>query len=164
MTSITPVQTKASYKIVADLANIIWTEHYTPIIGEQQVAYMLEKFQSAAAIEDQVENGVLYYLISFQDKPVGYFSVSRHPDFLFLSKLYVLRSARGKGLGRAAISYMEELAGKFDLKKIRLTVNKFNTNSIKAYERMGFLNVAAIIQDIGNGFVMDDYVLEKVIR
>lgn len=164
MTQIEPAKTKKTYKIIAGLAELIWTEHYTPIIGEQQVAYMLEKFQSAIAIEDQVANGVLYYLISFQDKPVGYFSVSREEDFLFLSKLYVLRSARAKGLGRAAISYMEDLAKDFDLQRIRLTVNKFNTNSIKAYEKMEFLNVDAIVQDIGNGFVMDDYVLEKILE
>lgn len=163
MTRITPATTKASFKTLAHLANLIWTEHYTPIIGEHQVAYMLEKFQSETAIEDQVNDGVLYYLISYRDKPVGYFSVSRQEEFLFLSKLYIEKSARGKGLGRAAISYMEKMAKDFDLKRIRLTVNKFNTNSIEAYQKMGFLNMDAIVQDIGNGFVMDDYVLEKIL-
>jgi hypothetical protein len=73
MVTIVSAQTKANYTIIADLANCIWTEHYTPIIGEQQVAYMLKKFQSVFAIEAQVEKGMLYYLLLHQDNPVGYF-------------------------------------------------------------------------------------------
>ncbi|MFZ0488656.1 MAG: GNAT family N-acetyltransferase [Salegentibacter sp.] len=164
MTSIIPAETRETFRTIADLADLIWTEHYTPIIGAEQVAYMLEKYQSATAIEEQVENGVLYYLILHQGSPAGYFSVSKREDSLFLSKLYVLQPKRGNGLGRAAISFLETLAKKFGLKKISLTVNKFNTNSIGAYEKMGFINIDAIVQDIGNGFVMDDYVLEKVIN
>lgn len=164
MTTITPAKTKEAYKIIEDLAAIVWTEHYTPIIGKAQVDYMLGKYQSAAAIEKQVENGALYFLISCNGSPVGYFSVSKQQVSLFLSKLYVLKSERGKGLAKEAVSYMENLVREFGLKKIKLTVNKYNTNSIKAYEKMGFKNVDAIVQDIGNGFVMDDYVLEKEIE
>jgi len=164
MTTIVPAQTRANYLIIADLANLIWTEHYTPIIGEQQVAYMLEKFQSALAIEDQVEKGIMYYLLLYQDTHVGYFSFSKNEESLFLSKLYVLNSARGNGIGRAALSFIEVQAKKLNLKKIKLTVNKFNTNSIKMYEKLGFVNIEAIVQNIGNGYVMDDYVLEKVIK
>lgn len=164
MTTIVPAQTRANYKIIADLAKLIWTEHYTPIIGEQQVAYMLDKFQSALAVEDQVEKGIMYYLLLYQDTHVGYFSFSKNEESLFLSKLYVLNSARGNGIGRAALSFIEARAKELDLKKIKLTVNKFNTNSIKMYEKMGFVNIEAIVQNIGNGYVMDDYVLEKVIK
>ncbi|PHS52205.1 MAG: GNAT family N-acetyltransferase [Lutibacter sp.] len=164
MTTIVPAQTSANYKIIADLANSIWTEHYIPIIGEQQVTYMLEKFQSAIAIEDQVKNGSLYYLFLHQDTHVGYFSFSKNEDSLFLSKLYVLHSMRGNGLGRAALSFIETQAQELDVKKIKLTVNKFNTNAIKVYQKMGFSTIEANVQNIGNGYVMDDYVLEKVIK
>lgn len=164
MTTITPAKTKEAYKTIEELAAIVWTEHYTPIIGKAQVDYMLGKYQSAAAVEQQVENGALYFLISYNETPVGYFSVSKQQGSLFLSKLYVLKSERGKGLAKEAVSYMENLVREFGLKKIKLTVNKYNTNSIKAYEKMGFKNVDAIVQDIGNGFVMDDYVLEKEIE
>ncbi|PCI32571.1 MAG: GNAT family N-acetyltransferase [Flavobacteriaceae bacterium] len=164
MTTILHAQTNANYKIIANLATIIWTEHYTPIIGEPQVVYMLEKFQSAFAIEDQIENGMLYYLLEYKNTPVGYFSFSKNKEFLFLSKLYILNTARGNGIGSAALSFLEKMAKELHLKKIKLTVNKFNTNSIKAYEKMGFIIIEALIQDIGNGYVMNDYVLEKLIK
>lgn len=164
MKKITRVQTKSDFQIVADLAKEIWTEHYTPIIGSQQVEYMLDKFQSATAIENQVIEGILHYLILFQDTAVGYFSFSTKDNLLFLSKLYVSKLARGNGLGGAALAFIETQAKELELKKIKLTVNKYNTNSIKAYEKMGFENIESIVQDIGNGYVMDDYVLEKVIK
>jgi len=47
--------------------------------------------------------------------------------------------------------------------KVSLTVNKYNHNSIKAYERIGFINKEELVQDIGGGFVMDDYLMEKPI-
>ncbi len=164
MTTIVPVLTKENYKITASIAKTIWIEHYTPIIGEQQVAYMLDKFQSAIAIEDQVKNGSMYYLLLYKESPVGYFSFCIKEGFLFLSKLYVLHTARGNRIGKTALLFMEEKVKEFGFNKIQLTVNKFNTDSIKAYEKMGFINCKAIIQDIGNGYVMDDYVLEKTIR
>jgi RimJ/RimL family protein N-acetyltransferase len=49
------------------------------------------------------------------------------------------------------------------LNKIALTVNKNNVNSIKAYEKMGFKNVGSVVQDIGSGYVMDDYKMEKTL-
>ncbi len=163
MVNIVPVKARANISVVADLAKTIWTEHYTPIIGLEQVNYMLGKFQSETAIQDQVEKGTAYYLMQFQDAFVGYFSFSIREDVLFLSKLYVLKSARGNGIARAALSFIQEKGQELGLKKIRLTVNKYNSNAIVAYQKMGFITVESIVQDIGNGFVMDDYVLEKEI-
>lgn len=164
MTTIVPALATEDYTTVADLADCIWTEHYTPIIGKQQVDYMLEKFQSAHAIKNQIVQGYSYYLLVYQGTPVGYFSFRKNEDFLFLSKLYVLSSARGNGIGKAALLFVEEQVRERGLKKIQLTVNKYNLNSIKAYEKMGFINARSIVQDIGGGFVMDDYVLEKVVE
>ena len=161
MVNIVTVHTRPNITIVADLAQTIWTEHYTPIIGLDQVNYMLNKFQSVMAVKDQVDKGITYCLLQFQDNYVGYFSFSVNEDFLFLSKLYVLKSARGNGIAKAALSFIEGKVQELGLKKIRLTVNKYNSNSIVAYQKMGFVNVGSIVQDIGNGYVMDDYVLEK---
>lgn len=161
MTKIVPAITRENIKIVADLAQTIWTEHYTPIIGAKQVTYMLDKFQSVKAVQDQIKKGIRYYLIQHQDAYVGYLSFSIQEDLLFLSKFYVLKQERGKGIGKAALLFIEDQARELGLKKIKLTVNKHNSKSITAYERMGFTNVDAIVQDIGNGYVMDDYVLEK---
>lgn len=158
---IAAVTDKDMIEVVADLAAEIWTEHYTPIIGSGQVEYMLDKFQSCHAITKQIDEGFLYYLIEDGGQYVGYFAVEPKEGLLFLSKIYVRASQRGKGLGRDAFDFIEETAVKMGLKKIALTVNKNNSVTIDIYLRLGFVNKGPIVTDIGNGFVMDDFLLEK---
>lgn len=149
------------YQLIEDLGKIIWTEHYTPIIGIEQVNYMLQKFQSAEVILNQIKEGYKYFIIRFQNEPIGYISVIKDKQSLFLSKLYIHKDFRGRKFGKQALSYIQDLAIELDCASISLTVNKYNSKSIKAYERMGFENVEALIIDIGGGFIMDDYKLTK---
>jgi len=162
--TIEKVLTKTQIETVAGLAFEIWNQHFIPIIGKAQVDYMLEKFQSKKAISEQIKNGYSYYLLLADDDYAGYTGVCPKEDELFLSKLYIRASQRGKGLGREAIEFLEELTRDKGLSKITLTVNKNNTDSIRAYERFGFASLGTLVQDIGNGFVMDDYKMEKVVR
>ena len=159
----TQVNDSDSIKIVAQLAKEIWTSHYVPIIGEEQTAYMIEKFQSENAITQQIEQGFQYYLINENDENLGYFAVEPRETELFLSKFYLKSSQRGKGYGRKAMGFIEQIAKEKKLPKITLTANKYNTNSIKIYGKLGFKNAGSIIKDIGNGFVMDDYKFEKIV-
>lgn len=155
------VSDKNLIKSLEDLAYEIWHEHYTPIIGKSQVEYMLEKFQSVKAMTEQINNGYYYFLSEHDNVPVGYMSVNINVDTLFLSKFYVVSTERGKGYGRKMITYLESLAKERSLNKISLTVNKHNTGSIKMYEKVGFLICGTAVQDIGEGFIMDDYQMEK---
>jgi len=148
-------------KEVKNLAYEIWTEHYIPIIGAAQVSYMLEKFQSERSITNQIDQGYLYFLIQYDSKYIGYIGAIQKGEELFLSKIYLKSDKRGKGCGRQAIKFVEELAKERYCSKITLTVNKNNANSIKAYEKIGFINAGSVVQDIGNGFFMDDYKMEK---
>ncbi len=146
---------------VEKLAREIWIEHYTPIIGKDQVLYMLDKFQSIDTISSQIDKGIEYFLIMENEAPIGYMALEPKKNELFLSKIYILSSMRGKGLGRKAIEFAAKFARKKKLGKITLTVNKGNLSSIKAYERIGFFNKGSIISDIGNGFFMNDYKMDK---
>ena len=158
------VETTGHIEAVEALAKEIWTEHYTPIIGREQVEYMLARFQSELAISEQIADGYLYFLIEDMGQFIGYISVQPKDGELFLSKIYVRSSSRGMGHGRKAIDFAEELAREQGAGKIVLTVNKKNTLALKAYEAIGFRKIEAIVQDIGGGFVMDDYRMELEIE
>jgi len=161
MIEITKSNTTPDYKQIEALADTIWREHYIPIVGKPQIDYMLDKFQSAKAIEKQVEDGFEYFSIFYDKTPVGYISIKQETNALFLSKIYVLSSFRGKKIGKAAMQFIEQKAKSYQLESIRLTVNINNTNAIKAYEKLGFIIVGPVVADIGNGFVMDDYLMTK---
>ncbi len=152
-------------KMVALLAREIWTEHFTAIIGKPQVDYMLEKFQSAEAILRQIEDeGFLYYLLKENDgEYIGYTGIvpDKNKRELFLSKLYIRCDKRRQGYAKKAMQFIEDFARQMGLDKITLTVNKNNAIAIEAYRKMGFESAGSIVTDIGGGFVMDDYKMEK---
>lgn len=147
--------------VLAALAREIWEEHYTPIIGAAQVKYMVDNFQSTKAIGTDIAAGYLYTLAYWNGVPCGYSAVRFDEDALFLSKLYVLQTFRGKGIARVMLCAAEDAARQHGRTRIRLTCNKNNAGSLAAYACMGFVRTADIVTDIGGGFVMDDYVMEK---
>jgi len=147
--------------LIEKLADTIWRAHYIPIVGKPQIDYMLEKFQSFDTIKAQIENGFIYFIIKKAKKNIGYLAIKPQNEDLFLSKIYILENERGKGYGKNALNFVEDKAKKYNCKRIYLTVNKGNYNSIKAYKSFGFINAEKIVIDIGSGFVMDDYKMIK---
>ena len=154
---------KPDFKIISELASIIWEEHYTKIIGSAQVTYMLNKYQTVAAIKNQAVEGYQYHLVYSNKIPVGYLSYNQKGNSLFLSKIYVLTLKRGKGIGKFMMDFLQEKAIEHKLQSISLTVNKQNTDAIRAYEKMGFVNTESLVTNIGGGFVMDDFKMVKEI-
>lgn len=143
--------------LIATLADTIWREHYTPIIGKGQVDYMMERYQSREAIAHQMNTGHTYEILVHQKEAIGYIAYQPRGTELFLSKYYVEKSQRGKGFGKLAMKHIVASGKALGCTQIKLTVNKDNVDSIAAYKKMGFQITGPIVQDIGNGYVMDDY-------
>ncbi|RCX17584.1 ribosomal protein S18 acetylase RimI-like enzyme [Anaerobacterium chartisolvens] len=150
---------KEDMVLVEWFARRVWTEHYSPIVGFPQVRYMLDKYQTAQRIwGDIAEGGYTYYIVRYESEIIGYCAVK--PDDtegLFLSKLYVEKDFRGRGISRKIINMLSEICKNQCHKYIWLTVHKKNTDSIKAYHKMGFYVAEEVVTDIGEGFFMDDY-------
>lgn len=148
-------------KELAALASEIWHEYWVGLLSPEQIDYMVEKFQSEKAITNQINNeNYEYYFIIYENKNVGYFGISYKKDYLFLSKLYIKKDFRHHGFGTKAFEKIKEIAADASYKKIILTVNKYNTNTIKAYEKWGLKTIDSVVSDIGSGFVMDDFIME----
>jgi diamine N-acetyltransferase len=154
---------KAQIKHAADIAALarpIWEEHYTPIIGAEQVKYMLDEFQSEQAIKQQLTQDYHYYIVSYHAKPAGYMATQKRDNHLFISKFYLLSAFRGLGLGKKMMLFTEGLAQKQDCSHLELTVNKYNP-AYQVYLSLNFIVKEAIQIDIGKGFIMDDFRMLK---
>jgi len=128
---------------------------------------MLAKFQSAAAIADQISHGYLYHTIEEDGETVGYFALApalETDDEMQLSKIYVRAEYQGRGLGRFALESAEAICEKLSVRELWLTVNRHNIATIDFYLHTGFTIEEELVQDIGGGFVMDDYRMVKAIR
>ena len=161
---ILPTNTDKEIEDVAILANEIWHQHFVPIIGLDQVEYMVEKFQSYPAISNQIRvDRYEYFRIFINDTFAGYTGVHAEDDALFLSKLYIKQDCRGNRLASHTLEFLIQLCKERGLKKIWLTCNKHNDDTLAVYAHLGFKVTDEQVADIGNGFVMDDYILTYVV-
>lgn len=159
------VATGEQISALCEVAEMVWHETYDPILPEGQVDYMVEKFQSEPAVRRQIEQeNYRYYLISCEGERAGFLGVSPEHERkgeLFLSKLYLLSSFRGRGLAGKAFRFAEEITRQLGLGTIGLTVNKQNLHAKEVYEHYGFQVAESVVSDIGAGYVMDDYIMVK---
>lgn len=156
-----PVSTAKDIDLVTDIAQEVWTEHYTPIIGVEQVEYMLKNLHSKEIIAKQIlKQNYLYFIIKHEESDIGYIGVQIKENELFLSKIYLKSSVRGLGLGKESMMFIKDLAQRHNLSKVSLTVNKNNKNTIAAYYKFGFKKTGEVCADIGKGYVMDDLQME----
>lgn len=147
-------------KIIEDLSYEIWNEYYKDILKKEQIDYMLEKFQSAASLKEQIfEKGYRYYILFDDENPIGYCGMypNRDKRRLNLSKLYIKSEYRNKGLGQFLLDEVITFAKELDLDNIVLSVNKENKDAIEFYKKKGFVLSGQQYLDIGSNFYMDDY-------
>ena len=144
-------------KEMSRMATAIVREHFDPIIGKEQNDYMIQKFQTADAIKEQLEHGYQYYFVSDEKHRIGFLAFYPRENAMYLSKLYLYKDERGKGYSRQMLDFVIRNARNIGLTFIELNVNR-NNSAIHAYEKLGFKVIRAEKNDIGAGFFMDDYV------
>jgi len=150
---------KADIDTISTLAHEIWNQYFVSIIGQAQVDYMLEKFQSSSAIEQQMNDGYEYYIISNIhnniSNNVGYLGLLADTTLsrMMLSKIYIKDESRALGIGGSALNYVIQLSKVRQINTIWLTVNKYNKETIEWYLRKGFAIIEEAKKDIGNGFL-----------
>ncbi len=156
------VQRPAQVEVLAQLAHEIWLEYFTPLLGAETAAHLVETQQSTAAISCQLAQGYRYDFVQPAGVPLGYIAVQpRQPTGqLFLSKFYLRATARGRGLARPMLAHVEALARVHALPVITLTVYPGNAHAIAVYERLGFRCTGHVHRSIG-GWEIDDVVMEK---
>lgn len=147
--------------VLAQLASSIWHEFWVDILSFGQIEYMVEKFQSENAIKNQIKTeNYTYFFIKAEGETIGYVGLSLKTDYLFLSKLYILHTYRHCGYGSQVFKLIKDFAYMHNYDRIILTVNKHNTNAIEAYLGWGFETIDSVETEIGEGFIMDDYIME----
>ena len=156
--------TEADLGRVAELAGVIWRKHYSGIITMGQIDYMLEHGYSHAALNRFiVEPGAGLLLAHAGARLIGFgaFHPIAETSELKLEKLYVHQDYHGRGIGSRLIREVEAVAAAQRIPTVILNVNKNNVQAVRAYEANNFTIRESVVIDIGNGYVMDDYIMAK---
>ena len=152
------IQNEVDIKTLSALAHKIWNAHYPPIIGQKQVDYMLGKMYSVESLNNQIfKEGHHFIAAYYDDKMEGFISYSsKNGEDYIIHKLYVNTEIHRKGTGSALFSIV---FGNRKFETIRLTVNRQNITAINFYFKIGFVIEKIIDIDLGEGFVMNDFVM-----
>jgi ribosomal protein S18 acetylase RimI-like enzyme len=150
---------------VEQLAREIWPVAYDGIVPPQQLVYMLDLIYNNAALRDQLLNQHHTFLMVEQDsQPIGFASYSTvAPGVSKLHKLYVHQSTQGQGIGKLLIDHIIAQLQRQSIHTVRLNVNRYNKARF-FYEKLGFEITKEEDVDIGSGYFMIDYVMEKKIN
>lgn len=149
--------------LIQALSARIWREHYPGIITHGQIDYMLGTMYATEVMRSEIgSKGYQYVIVEEGTVPIGYigYRYEEGTRTVKISKLYLLPSHHGKGIGRKMLDLVKDDALKAGARSLSLFVNKNNVKAIAAYERFGFEKAEAVVSDIGSGFVMDDFRME----
>lgn len=151
---------KEDIALIRELTYRVWPQTYAAILSQEQIDYMLEMMYSETSLRQQMEDGAQFIIVYEADTPVGFASYQDIlPGLYKLHKLYVLPTQQGKGTGRLLLNHIIEIIKKKGVEALQLQVNRNNTAK-QFYEKLGFTAIKELKLDIGNGYVMDDYVME----
>ncbi|MGZ6123369.1 MAG: N-acetyltransferase family protein [Myxococcales bacterium] len=151
----------AELPTIAALAGRIWRAHYPSILSPEQIEYMLRWMYDVRQLRRDVERGVVYELLFDGDRPLGFCGYEELRGELKLHKLYLEVEEHGRGLGTMLLRHVEQETIRRGLSKVVLGVNRFNEKAIRAYQRNGYRIREPLRTEIGGGFVMDDWIMEK---
>ena len=145
--------------LVRAIADSVWPRVYRGLLSPEQISYMMDMMYSSEVISKELSCGVEWYLLNCGNETAGYLSIYFFDDVCKLDKIYIKEEFRRSGIGRTGIEFVKDAARKRGVKQLILNVNKYNKSAHAAYFRYGFTHLRDEVNDIGNGFVMDDFVL-----
>lgn len=156
------------FESVRGIAHKTWPFAYGQIITKLQMDYMLEMMYSASSLQHQVEKLKHRFIVAYDEKnsAIGFASFSAYPgtnNHHRLHKLYVMPDTQKKGTGKSLLELIYEAIRKNGKGSLELNVNRKNS-AVGFYQKLGFEIIRTEDIDIGNGFFMNDYVMEKIVQ
>ncbi|MDR1423001.1 MAG: GNAT family N-acetyltransferase [Azoarcus sp.] len=147
---------------IASLARAAWFSAYSDILPPGQIDYMLaQRYGHGRFDADLADPQKWLHQALIDDVRAGFATCDIHEGEFRLHELYIHPDMQHRGLGAALVAHAAGLAREHGYPALILAVNKNNAQAIRAYDKYGFRVRDEIVADIGGGFVMDDYIMEK---
>ncbi len=155
------VTTPVAFEKVRELAKEIWPPTFSSILTQAQIEYMLDMMYAPEVFLEEQTRGIIWELILNTDgQAIGYVSWSCNANGVGkLNKIYLRLQYHGLGLGTKILQYVKDRCRQLGCQTLQLNVNKQNQKAIRSYRKNGFQIIESTTNDIGNGFVMDDFIM-----
>lgn len=151
------------YTAICNMAKIVWPHTYSTILSGEQLEYMFDMMYSKKAYEEQLLIKNHHFLMAVQGGNYigfGSYEINYKSYCTKIHKLYVLPQIQGNGVGNILLSKIENIARSNGNTLLTLNVNRFNP-AVNFYLKTGFIKAGQEDISIGNGYLMEDYIMEK---
>lgn len=152
------------FKIIQEVAYRTWPSTYGEILSKEQLDFMLDAFYSIEALQNNLEKKGHQFILALEDEVcLGFASYEHDYDGLnktHIHKIYILPETQGKGIGKKLLEEVAIIATKANSEVLSLNVNRYN-KALSFYEKLGFQIIKEVDISIGNGYLMEDYIMEK---
>ncbi len=154
----------ADIPLIQEIAYKTWPVTFQNILTAAQIIYMLDLMYSSESLQDQMLHKNHQFLLASNSEEYSGFSSYQvvSSSTIKIHKIYVNPEAQGKGIGASLFRYIELLAEQLHVSKVTLNVN-INNQAISFYQARGYQTIRQEDIQIGNGYLMEDYVMEKKI-
>lgn len=157
--------TAENMHFIRPMAEKIWNITYGSLLDPAQIEYMLPLMYNQERIINEIQDGYIWELLVVDGEVSGYLDYKLMEDNrVFLSKIYLDTDQQQKGLGKLMLEHVITFAQEKKADAVYLTVNKHNAKAIAFYERNDFQCIESKTFDIGNGYVMDDYIYQLALK
>ena len=151
--------------LTRNLAEKIWPSAYGTILSKEQLSYMLNWMYSIETLEKSFDKGNEFYCAFHNNHEIGFFELefsNEYPNTVQLQKIYVLPSEQNKGIGKNFLQLALLRAKNRGARNVILQVNRAN-KAVQFYLKNNFCIISEEDFPIGNGYYMNDYVMEKTL-
>ncbi|RQO66396.1 GNAT family N-acetyltransferase [Pedobacter sp. KBW06] len=156
--------TSSDFPIIQEIAHLTWPDTFGAILSKEQISYMLEMMYSTDSLTEQTsKKGHQFLLVKDETKNLGYASYELNYKGLSktkIHKIYILPEAQGKGVGKLLMNSITDIARKNQDTILSLNVNRDNA-AFDFYKKIGFEKTGEENIDIGDGFLMEDFIMDK---
>ena len=163
MSITTRLLNKDELHLVRQVADEVWPVTFREILSPEQIPYMMKMMYAPEVMEREYDEGIRFHGVFDGEKAVGYYiwgACKEVQGAAKLHKCYLLTEYQGKGIGSRMLKEAMEQAAEAGFTTLRLNVNRHNEKAMRAYFRNGFKAVEMVDNPIGNGFYMNDFVME----
>ena len=153
-----------SIPIIQSIAKSTWAVAYKEIISNEQKEFMLDQMYSTESLQNQLQQKEHQFVVAYLDNiPAAFAAYAKNEPFtesIFkLHKIYVLPDQQGKGIGKSLLQFvLDDICAK-GAQQLQLNVNRQNM-AVGFYQKLGITIIAEEDIPIGNGFFMNDYVMQ----
>ena len=131
---------------LSEIAVRAYSDHYKHLWYDGGKWYIEKSFSQENLLQELKDANAWFCIIYYNKEVVGFLKLNIDAPFareeninaLELERIYLTRSATGKGTGKKIIDYIVKIAIDKDKKLIWLKVMDSSTDTIEFYKKMGF--------------------------